>query len=101
MICGSRGGMMTYLALKEQPPIKAAGVVAGVTDLCALVKARPEMQTHVFEKLIPNINKKRDKEYIKRSAIYWLEKINVPLLIVHGKQDEQVDISHAHVMVEN
>jgi dipeptidyl aminopeptidase/acylaminoacyl peptidase len=100
MIGVSRGGMMTYLALKEQPPIKAAVVIAGPTDLFALALERPEMEKHVFEELIPNIEEKRSEQYTKRSAIFWPEKINVPLLIVHGKQDEQVDISHSYAMAD-
>ena len=39
----SRGGTMTYLAIKRGIPVKAAAVIGGVTDVKAWVDSRPEM----------------------------------------------------------
>jgi len=100
MIGRSRGGMMTYVALKEQPPIKRAVVIAGPTDLFKSVQERPEMETYVYNQLIPNLPENREEEYKKRSVVFWPEKINVPILIIHGKNDWRVDVSDSHAIVE-
>ena len=42
MLGVSRGGMMTYLALKRGAPVRAAAVIAGPTDLEALAAVRPD-----------------------------------------------------------
>ncbi|MGE5413006.1 MAG: alpha/beta hydrolase family protein, partial [Syntrophomonadaceae bacterium] len=42
MLGFSRGGMMTYLAIRDGAPIRAAAVVGGVSDLPALAAYRPE-----------------------------------------------------------
>ena len=40
MMGASRGGMMTYLALKRGVPVRAAVVIAGVSDLEAFGRYR-------------------------------------------------------------
>ena len=37
----------------------------------------------------------RAEEYRKRSAIFWVNKLDKPLLFMHGDEDWRVDISHA------
>ena len=87
----SRGGMMTYLAIKEGADIKAAAVVGGITDLVQSYEERAERMKKVIRELV---GKDRD-EWKKRSAYYWPEKINVPVLILHGEDDWRVKISQA------
>jgi dipeptidyl aminopeptidase/acylaminoacyl peptidase len=50
----SRGGMMTYLALKKSDVIKTAVIGNGPTDLAQLIIERPKMETEVCALLIPN-----------------------------------------------
>ena len=92
MLGYSRGGMMAYLAIKEGIDIKAAAVVGGVTDIIQWDKEREHIGEKVLEQLIWPINK---EEYMKRSAYYWPEKINVPVLILHGEDDWRVKVSQA------
>ncbi len=83
---------MTYLAIKEGAPIKAAAVVGAVSDLPQFFqeRGRNNMQ-YVIRKLVgPDI-----EEYKKRSASDWPEKIDVPVLILHGEADRVVDVSQA------
>jgi len=35
------------------------------------------------------------KEYDKRSAVYWPDKINVSILILHGTRDDRVSVKQA------
>jgi dipeptidyl aminopeptidase/acylaminoacyl peptidase len=88
----SRGGMMTYLALKHTDRIDAAIVAAGVTDLGRNTRARADME-QVCTQLIPNWTTDRAAAIEARSALRWADKLpaNVPILIVHGTADWRVD----------
>jgi dipeptidyl aminopeptidase/acylaminoacyl peptidase len=82
----SRGGMETYLALKNGIPVRAAAVVSGEADLIASTKDRPEMMG-VYRELIPGYAQRGPEPLRERSVIAWPEKINVPILILHGTAD--------------
>jgi dipeptidyl aminopeptidase/acylaminoacyl peptidase len=83
----SRGGMETYLALKAGAPVNAAAVVSGEADLVASSRNRPEMVYAVYRQLIPGFTQNGPALLRERSAVDWPEKINVPLLILHGTAD--------------
>lgn len=100
MVGYSRGGMMTYLALKEQTvagtdDIKAACTVGGLADLFMAAEERPKLMTGVFQPLIGGSPSQVPEEYEARSATYWADKINVPLLMQHGEDDESVSVEQA------
>jgi dipeptidyl aminopeptidase/acylaminoacyl peptidase len=83
----SRGGMETYLALKDGIPAKAAAVVSGEADLVAGSRDRPEMIYAVYRQLIPGFSQNGPALLRERSAVDWPERINAPLLILHGTAD--------------
>ena len=89
---GSRGGMMTYLALKESCEFKAAAVTAGAANAFANIESRPDMETHVYAELIPNYRENKEVELKARSAVYWADEMckTTPLLIMHGSSDWRV-----------
>ena len=87
----SRGGMMTYLALKHQMPVNAAAVIGGPTDLIAQSRERPALMTQIFKQLIPDFETDAEVRLRERSAIYWPEQITVPVLIMHGGMDWRVE----------
>ncbi len=91
LLGASRGGMMTYLALKQGMTVNAAAVMSGASDLFALAKGRPEMREHVYKELIPDFEKRADEAMRERSAIYWADRINAPVLILHGGADWRAD----------
>lgn len=91
----SRGGMMTYLALKHGLPARAAAVVGGPTDLEAEAKSRPEMEENVYRQLMPDYDKRRQDLLEARSALRWAEKLHAPLLIQHGGADWRVQPSQS------
>lgn len=93
----SRGGMMTYLTLKKDKSFKAGVVIAGWTDLIAGEKNRPEM-IDVHRELIPGYEKHRLKVLKERSAAYWPEKIETPLLIMQGSDDWRVSVKDVRRM---
>jgi dipeptidyl aminopeptidase/acylaminoacyl peptidase len=96
MLGFSRGGMMTYLAIKNGAEIEAAAVVGGVTDLGQMFNERDERMKRVIRELV-GMDK---KEWEKRSAYYWPEKIDVPILILHGEDDWRVQASQAKKLSE-
>lgn len=87
MVGASRGGMMTYLAAKKGMPLNAAAVWGGLSNLTAQAKSRPEMIANVWRQLIPDFDKRSEEALRERSAVHWAEKINVPVLILHGSAD--------------
>jgi len=103
----SRGGTMTYLAIKRGIPVKAAAVIGGVTDVKAWVDARPEMgivsgneYTDGFAKIWPDYEHRAEEHYRARSAVYWADQINVPVLILHSRTDRMVPVTQALRMAE-
>jgi dipeptidyl aminopeptidase/acylaminoacyl peptidase len=91
----SRGGMMTYLALKQGLPANAAAVMSGVTDLFGNAADHPELVTGIYEPLIPGFGSRREEVMEARSAVRWADRINVPLLILHGTADVQISATRA------
>lgn len=90
----SRGGMTTYLMLKNGARVNAAIVVAGVADLPAVLRMRPDFRD-VYLDLVPNYRVEPEQTLSQRSAVDWPEKITLPVMIVHGDQDERVPFESA------
>lgn len=93
----SRGGMMTFQALREQyPQVKAAVVGGAPTDFTALLKDRPKFEP-IFQKMIPGYNADPQGELAERSAIEFVDELpdHVPILILHGEADEKVRVEQA------
>lgn len=95
----SRGGMMTYEALREDQRIHKAVVVAGVADCSMSYEERSDMQP-LLQELIGGTPKQLPEEYEKRSAIAWADQINTPLLIFHTTGDDKVSVKQADKLVE-
>ena len=103
----SRGGTMTYLAIKRGVPVKAAAVIGAVADVKAWVDARPEMGLVNGNEYIdglaniwPDYEHRADEYYRARSAVYWADQINVPVLILHSRTDRMVPVTQALRMAE-
>lgn len=94
----SRGGMMTYMACRQDSRIKKAVVLSGVSDLFLTYEERPDMRG--IERNIGGTPESVPEEYEKRSAVYWADEIQCPLLLIHSKLDKLVSYQHAEKMVE-
>ena len=101
MLGASRGGMQTYLTLKQMDKVKAVAVIAGVSDLTIGLEERPIM-AKVHQKRIPNYAQNKQAELEKRSVLKWLDKIpqDVPILLVHGMSDERVSVEQSITLAE-
>ncbi len=93
----SRGGMMTYLALKKTCQFKAAVVLAGAANAFEHLVHRPDFEENVYAKVIPNYYKNKEKELKARSAVFWADKMckTTPILIMQGSSDWRVPASES------
>jgi dipeptidyl aminopeptidase/acylaminoacyl peptidase len=94
----SRGGMMTFLALRKGAVVNAAAVVGALYDVEAgleLTKQRAPGIVAAITKLIPDYSSRGAAALGERSVVNWPEKVNVPLLMIHGGEDEEVPVSQA------
>lgn len=98
MMGESRGGMMTYMACREDSRIKKAVIISGIADAVMSYEERADME-QVLKKLIGGTPKNEPMEYEKRSAVSWADEIRCPVLIIHSKLDEQVSFEQARKMV--
>lgn len=90
MLGESRGGMMTYLALCNNPEwLKAAVAMCAPADIRRLINDRPAIG-ELLEKTFPLL----DEELDKRSASVRYDEISkeIPLLIVHSEDDDRVSV---------
>ncbi len=87
MFGASRGGMMTYLMLREASWIKAAATMAGAADLVD-TSFRPVMEEH-YERMFGGALEGREA----RSVLSWVQDLpkHVPLLLMHGTADWRVN----------
>lgn len=99
---GSRGGLMTYLALRKSDRFKAAVVAAGMTDSFAILKDRPQMEDYVYSQIVPNWETDREQALIDRSPIRWVNELckTTPILLLHGSADWRVTPTQALDMAD-
>lgn len=95
MLGHSRGGMMTYMSLRRNKSINAAISIAGVSDIAEGGIERPDMLEKVYKQLITVPKSEREQAYKDRSAIFWANEIDAPLLLIHGTADDRVDVTHS------
>ncbi|MBB6454786.1 dipeptidyl aminopeptidase/acylaminoacyl peptidase [Salirhabdus euzebyi] len=95
----SRGGMVTYQAVKEGADVKAAASVAGISDLVSGYKQAPSSLKYFLYETLGFLDANLSS-YKERSAVYWAEKIDVPLLLIHAKQDPVIPVDQTKKLAE-
>lgn len=90
----SRGGAMVYMAIRDGFPARAAAVWGAFTDLDALI-ARGGPQAKYAPMIWPDIEQRRASIVESRSALHWAERLDVPLLIMHGGADEDIPVDQS------
>lgn len=95
MFGGSRGGMMTYLAIRHGAALNAAASFAAPADFTALAAEVPDIERGTAARRIPGFPGNRAEAYAERSALCWPEMLRrVPLLLLHGDADTRIPVSH-------
>jgi dipeptidyl aminopeptidase/acylaminoacyl peptidase len=100
IVGGSYGGFMVLSALTECPDIWAAGVdLVGIANFETFLENTARWRRHLREAEYGSLEK--DRELFKRiSPIHQVEKIQTPLLVIHGANDPRVPIGEAEQIVE-
>jgi dipeptidyl aminopeptidase/acylaminoacyl peptidase len=87
----SRGGMMTFQAIRDGFPARAAATFGAFTDFNGLVTAHAQLYEPLIKAIWSDFEARKDEIAKRRSAIAWPDKINVPLFLMHGGKDGSVD----------
>ncbi len=95
----SRGGMMSYMAARLDKRVKKVVAVSAVTDLKASYGEREDMK-EILDTFIGGTPDELPTEYEKRSAVCWADELNVPVLIIHSRDDKMVSYSQAEEMAK-
>jgi dipeptidyl aminopeptidase/acylaminoacyl peptidase len=88
----SRGGMMVYRAMADGMKIRAAVVNSGLADVDE--PSRADMLP-IYKDLMPDYAAEAANHFCRRSAICWPDKLEIPLLILHGAADWRVLLPQA------
>ncbi|MBU2112763.1 MAG: prolyl oligopeptidase family serine peptidase [Gammaproteobacteria bacterium] len=101
MLGASRGGMMSYLAARDMPQLKALIVEAGVADIEAHLQVRPAME-NIFSRFIPNYASDKTAQLQARSVLHWLDKLppQLPILLLHGDKDVRVEVAQSQTLAK-
>ena len=96
----SYGGYATYMALAKYPGLYRAGVaVAAPTDIKKIMKLqKKEGNDFSYDYWKQALGENGTAYYKEVSPINYVESINSPLLVVHGKYDKVVPVEHAEDM---
>ena len=96
----SRGGIATYMSARQDKRVKKIAVLSGICDLFNAYEEREEKMQQVLRDCIGGSPEEMPEEYEKRSALYWADEINIPVLLIHSKGDRQVPFSQVEKMYE-
>lgn len=85
----SRGGMMTFQALRDGFPARAAATYGAFTDLGRLIDSDPRFRD-LASRIWPDFSRDPAPIIEQRSAQRWAGELRKPLLLLHGGQDESI-----------
>jgi dipeptidyl aminopeptidase/acylaminoacyl peptidase len=94
---GSYGGYATMAGLTFTPELYRCGInYVGVTDVALLFSSMPKHWEPLREVMKIQIGDPENKEWMDAiSPLAHVDKIDDPLMIVHGRQDPRVVMKHA------
>ena len=96
---GSAGGYTVLRALQFSDVFKAGGSRYGVADLEALAADTHKFEARYLDKLIAPYPAQREV-YERLSPINHVDKLNAPMIVLQGDEDEIVPPNQSEVIVE-
>ncbi len=100
MLGYSRGALMAFRALSMGCDINAVCTVGAITDLTKTYNQSGWLRKKLTKYVLKGDPSTAKEEYIKRSALSWPEKINVPLLLLHGDNDKKIGVEQSRMLWE-
>lgn len=91
----SRGGMAASLLATRLPDAKAAVMASGVYDFKT---AFEEMSLKGIRELMIAETGATERAFKERSSILEMEKLKIPVLILHGEKDEKTPVKQAFLL---
>ena len=91
----SRGGMAASLLAVKLKDVRAVVLGAGIYDF---QKAHDEVKIEGIRKNMETETGMTETAVRERSSIFQMEKLNCPVLILHGEKDENVPVSQAYLL---
>ena len=91
----SRGGLMALWTAIIRDDVASVVVWAGVCDVEKTYEERLDMRRGL-KRIIGGTPSKCPERYAYRTPLHEVSKINAPILIIHGTNDEHVNISHGY-----
>ncbi|MEW9502834.1 alpha/beta hydrolase family protein [Jeotgalibacillus marinus] len=95
----SRGGVMALQVAVEYPTIASITTWGGVSDIVLTYEERKDLR-RMMKRVIGGSPMKHPEAYRYRTPLYELQKVNAPVLIIHGVKDVNVSIEHAYRLKE-
>ncbi|MFN0073327.1 MAG: S9 family peptidase [Chloroflexota bacterium] len=96
---GSYGGFMVLAALVNQPELWAAGVdIVGIANFVTFLENTGPYRRKLREAEYGSLERNRD--FLERiSPIHGIDRINAPLMVIHGANDPRVPVGEAEQIV--
>lgn len=94
----SRGAIMTLQAIRRGAPLRAAAVVGAPSDNTQL-QDRPSF-IQFARNTYPDYDARKEEHLKSRSAIFWADQLDVPLLIMQGGTDPAVNPAQALALAQ-
>lgn len=91
----SRGGIMALLTGIHERAICSVVTWGGVSDLTLTYVERNDLRK-MMKRVIGGTPTKFPERYRWRTPLYELERLEAPVLIIHGEQDKNVSVDHAY-----
>jgi dipeptidyl aminopeptidase/acylaminoacyl peptidase len=99
---GSFGGYSALMGLALEPDLYCCGIsIAGVTDWVELIKEKADMfpQSYAYNLSLVGDPKKDNAALNAISPVHLVDRLRVPLLIIHGQDDPAVPYTQARLLV--
>lgn len=100
----SAGGYNTLQSLVRHPKTFSGGVcLSGVSDIQRLNESTHKLESDYMDHLVlssSDDSEKKKQIYHDRSPLYNAEKIEAPLLLLHGRRDKVTPLDQAEMMAD-
>ena len=96
----SRGGLMALWTAIEREDIASVVVWAGVSDVVDTYNERVDMRRGL-KRIIGGTPTKYPERYDARTPLYEIERLTAPVFIIHGVEDEHVQIEHSYKLEQS